>query len=53
MHELFTILKDIGEYTLNIKKYWLAPLLFVILLMGLLFLGSTETGIAPFIYTLF
>ncbi len=53
MHELLSILKDIGEYTLKTKKYWLAPLFFVILLLGLLFLGSAETGIAPFIYTLF
>jgi len=34
------------------KKWWMLPMLLVILLIGLLiFLGST--GAAPFIYTLF
>jgi hypothetical protein len=34
------------------KKWWLLPILVVILLLGVLvFLGST--GAAPFIYTLF
>jgi hypothetical protein len=34
------------------KKWWMAPLIFLLLLFALLFvLGST--GAAPFIYTLF
>jgi len=34
------------------KKWWLAPIITVMLLLGLLvFLGGT--GVAPFIYTLF
>ena len=34
------------------KKYWLMPIIIVLLLLGLLvFLGST--GVAPFIYTMF
>jgi len=34
------------------KKWWLAPIIVVMLLLGLLvFLGGT--GVAPFIYTLF
>ncbi len=34
------------------KKWWLAPVIVVMLLLGLLvFLGGT--GVAPFIYTLF
>jgi len=34
------------------RKYWLMPILIVLLLLGLLvFLGGT--GVAPFIYTMF
>lgn len=45
----------IGEFWLFVtenKKWWLIPILLVMLLMGVLMvLGST--GAAPFIYTLF
>jgi hypothetical protein len=34
------------------KKYWLLPMLLVLLLMGVLFLLSNP-AISPFIYTLF
>jgi hypothetical protein len=34
------------------KKWWLTPILFVLLLAGLLVVLSS-TGVAPFIYTLF
>jgi hypothetical protein len=34
------------------KKWWLVPILLVLLLFGLLILLS-GTGLAPFIYTLF
>lgn len=34
------------------KKYWLVPILVVLLLLGLLVLLS-GTAVAPFIYTLF
>lgn len=34
------------------KKWWLLPILVVMLLFGLLVL-LTNTGLAPFIYTLF
>lgn len=34
------------------KKWWLVPILIVLLLFGLLILLS-GTGVAPFIYTLF
>jgi hypothetical protein len=34
------------------KKYWLMPIIFVLLLFGLLVILS-GTAVAPFIYTLF
>jgi hypothetical protein len=40
------------SFVLHNKKWWLLPLLFVLLLMGLLMFLSTS-AVAPFIYTLF
>jgi len=35
------------------KKYWLAPLILTLLLLGTLIVLSSGSAIAPFIYTLF
>jgi competence protein ComGC len=45
-------LKDLWKYLKERKKWWLAPLIIVFILIGvLLILGGTS--LAPFIYTLF
>jgi hypothetical protein len=35
------------------KKWWLIPMVSLLLLLGLLLVFATVTGIGPFIYTLF
>ena len=35
------------------KKFWLAPIIFILLLLGLLISLTSGTALAPFIYTLF
>lgn len=35
------------------KKYWLAPIVIVFVLLGLLIVFSQSSAVAPFIYTLF
>jgi len=35
------------------KKYWLYPVIFVLLIFGLLIVLSQGSAIAPFIYTIF
>ena len=35
------------------KKFWLLPLLLIMLLMGTLLIFAQGSAIAPFIYTLF
>ena len=35
------------------KKYFLAPLIFFLIILGLLLIGSQGTVVAPFIYTIF
>lgn len=45
-------LKDLWSYLKERKKWWLAPLIIIFILIGvLLLLGGTS--LAPFIYTLF
>jgi hypothetical protein len=46
------LVSEFWEFLRDNKKWWLLPILAVILLLGLLvFLGGS--GAAPFIYTLF
>jgi hypothetical protein len=35
------------------KKFWLLPLLIMMLVFGLLLIAAQSTAVAPFIYTLF
>lgn len=46
-------LKDLWLFLKERKKFWLAPLIIVLLLIGLLLILGSSSAIAPFIYTLF
>ena len=35
------------------KKYWLAPIVIILLLLGVLIAFAQSSALAPFIYTLF
>ena len=48
-----SILFELWEYLLERKKWWLAPILIFLVLMGTLIVLTEGTAIAPFIYTLF
>ncbi len=47
------VLAEFWEFLRYNKKYWLAPLVFVLLLAGLLIVVGQGAALAPFIYTLF
>ncbi|MCF8333739.1 MAG: DUF5989 family protein [Bacteroidales bacterium] len=47
------ILKDLWAFLKERKKFWLLPLIMVLLLFGVIIVLSTGSAIAPFIYTLF
>ena len=53
MNALFDLLIDIWDFLKVRKKYWLAPLIFTIVLMGALIVFTQGTVIAPFIYSIF
>jgi hypothetical protein len=46
-------LKDLWGFLKERKKFWLLPLIAVLLLFGVLIVLSSGSAIAPFIYTLF
>lgn len=43
---------ELWDFLKQNKKWWLLPILFILLVFGLLIILS-GTGLAPFIYTLF
>jgi hypothetical protein len=45
--------KDIWLFMKERKKIWLAPIIIVLLLLGVLIVFGGGTAVAPFIYTLF
>ena len=53
MEAFFDLLKDIWDFLSIRKKYWLAPLIITILLMGTLVIFTQGTVVAPFIYSIF
>lgn len=50
---MIDLLKDLWAFMRERKKFWLAPVIIVLLLLGTLIVLSQGSVIAPFIYTLF
>lgn len=46
-------LKDLWLFMKERKKFWLAPVIIVLLVLGLLIVFGGSSAVAPFIYTLF
>jgi len=47
------LLKDLWQFMMERKKFWLAPVIIILLLIGLLIVFGGSSPIAPFIYSLF
>lgn len=50
---MLDLIKDLWDFMKARKKFWLAPIIVVMLLLGLLIVVTQGSAIAPFIYTLF
>ncbi|MCC7040530.1 MAG: hypothetical protein IT516_09515 [Burkholderiales bacterium] len=50
MLELF---RDLLDYMRTRKKFWLAPLIVLLVVMGALVVFGHGSALAPFIYTIF
>jgi hypothetical protein len=46
-------LKDLWGFLAHRKKFWLLPLIIILLGFGVLIVLASGSAIAPFIYTLF
>ncbi len=50
---MFELLKDLWDFMKERKKFWLLPIIIVLLLLGVLTVLTQGSAVAPFIYTLF
>ena len=50
---MLDLLKDFTGFMSKRKKYWLAPIVIVLVLLGVLIVFAQGSAVAPFIYTLF
>ena len=46
-------LKELLRFLKTRKKFWLLPLIFILLLLAVLIVITSGSALAPFIYTLF
>jgi len=50
---MMDLLADLWDFMRERKKFWLAPIILVMLLLGVLIVVAQGSAVAPFIYTLF
>lgn len=48
-----SVLSEFVNFLRQEKKYWLAPIAIVLILLGLLLVFAQSSAVAPFIYSLF
>ncbi len=50
---MIEFLQDLWGFMRERKKFWLAPIIIVMVLLGVLIVVGQGSAVAPFIYTLF
>ena len=50
---MLSIVGELWDFLRIRKKYWLLPILIMMLLFGVLLVLAQSSAVAPFIYTLF
>ncbi len=50
---MIELIKDLWLFMRIRKKFWLAPIIVIMLLLGVLIVLAEGSALAPFIYTLF
>lgn len=48
-----SFLKELWDFMKTRKRWWLLPIVVMLVLLGLLIVFTEGTALAPFIYTLF
>jgi hypothetical protein len=47
------VISELWEFMRQNKKYWLAPIVITLVMVGVLLVLAKGSALAPFIYTLF
>ena len=50
---MFDLIKDLWGFMRERKKFWLMPIIMILLVLGGLLVLAQGSAVAPFIYTLF
>lgn len=50
---MFDILKELMSFLIQRKKFWLIPLVFILVLIGAVLVVGQGSTLSPFIYTIF
>ncbi len=50
---MIDFLKDLWGFMRERKKFWMAPIIVILVLLGVLIVLAEGSAVAPFIYTLF
>jgi len=53
LSEKFKIFGELWQFMKVRKKWWLGPIIFILVLFGLLIVFAQGSALAPFIYTIF
>ena len=48
-----SILREFWDFLCDRKKWWLAPVVIILVLLGIILVVTEGSALAPFIYTLF
>jgi len=50
---MYEMLVDLWQFMKVRKKFWLLPIIFLLVILGFLLVFTQGTVVAPFIYTIF
>ena len=50
---VLNLMKQLGEFMKAERKWWLGPLIILLILLGLVLVAAQGSPFAPFIYTIF
>ena len=50
---MLSFFSEFWEFLRERKKYWLLPIVIILVLLGTLIIFAQSSAVAPFIYTLF
>ncbi len=50
---MLELIKDLWAFLRQRKKLWMAPIIIILVIMGMLLVLTQGSALAPFVYTLF